>query len=210
MQIILIRHAQSKGNETNTVQGQTDQGLSDLGNKQAKALSACFKAGELQVIYSSDLNRTCETAKPTAKKLNLEIITDPDLREAHFGIWEGMSYDGVQKKYPEEYTAWHTNYFIRPPWFESFESHQKRTRKAIEKILLKHNLNDTVAVFTHGGNIKTQVGYFMKLTGEELTTFTTKNCSLTLIKFNPTKKYEEGKLIYYNKDTINIALQREL
>lgn len=210
MQIILIRHAQSKGNETNTVQGQIDQGLSDLGNKQAKALSAHFKAGELQVIYSSDLDRTCETAKPTAKKLNLEVITDPDLREAHFGIWEGMSYDGVQKKYPEEYTAWHTNYFIRPPWFESFESHQKRTRKAIEKILLKHNLNDTVAVFTHGGNIKTQVGYFMKLTGEELTTLTTKNCSLTLIKFNPTKKYEEGKLIYYNKDIINIALQREL
>lgn len=210
MQIILIRHAQSKGNETNTVQGQTDQGLSELGKSQANWLSDYFKMGDLKAIYSSDLKRTIETAKPTTKKLKLEIITDSDLREAHFGIWEGLTYNTVQEKYPKEYLAWHTNYFVRPHWFESFESHQKRTRRAIEKILLNHSMEDTVAIFTHGGNIKTQVGYFMKLTGEDLTTFTTKNCSLTLLKFNPTINYEEGKLIYYNKDVINTATQKEL
>ena len=210
MQILLIRHAQSKGNETSTVQGQTDTGLSELGKEQAKLLSEHFKTGDIKVIYTSDLERTVETAKPTAKKLNLEIITDADLREAHFGLWEGMTYKEVGEKYPGEYFAWHINYYERPSWFESFESHQKRTRRAIEKILLQHSPKDTIAVFTHGGNIKTQVGYFMKLTGINLTTFTTKNCSLTLFKFNPTTKYEEGKLIYYNKDVINIAVQREL
>lgn len=210
MEIILIRHAQSKGNETNTVQGQSDNGLSELGEKQANLLREHFNHGDLNAIYSSDLGRAIQTAKPTRDKLNIEIKTDPDLREADFGIWEGLTYDGVKEKYPKEHTDWHKNYFVRPSWFESFELHQKRIRRAIEKILTNHKPIDRVAIFTHGGSIKTQIGYFKKLNGEELAEFTTKNCSLTLIKFNPTTKYEEGKLIYYNKDVISFTTQREL
>ncbi|MBI3591305.1 MAG: histidine phosphatase family protein [Candidatus Melainabacteria bacterium] len=210
MEIILIRHGQSEGNKTSTVQGQTDTGLSELGKDQAKDLSKHFNIGDLSAVYSSDLDRAVQTAKPTADKLNLKIKTDKDLREAHFGIWEGLTYDKVKEKYPKEYNAWHANYYVRPHWFESFESHFKRTKRAIDKILLSHSLNDRIAVFTHGGSIKTQVGYFKKLSGEELTLFTTANCSLTLIKFNPTTKHEHGKLIYYNKEVLKLAVQREL
>ncbi len=210
MKLILIRHAQSKGNKENIVQGQTDEGLSELGKEQAKELSEYFQPGDITAIYSSDLGRAIQTATPTAEKLNLQIKTDPDLREAHFGIWEGLTYNEVKEKYPDEYSAWHKNYYLRPHWFESFESHQKRMQRAIRKILLENSYDSTVAVFTHGGSIKTQTGYFKKLTGEELTLFTNSNCSLTLIKYNPSTKYENGKLIYYNKEVIKIKAQREL
>ena len=210
MEIILIRHAQSKGNKTNTVQGHTDFGLSELGKEQARQLSKYFNIGDISVIYSSDLGRALETARPLAEKLKINIETDSDLREADFGIWEGLTYDEVKERYSKEHAAWHKNYYVRPPWFESFELHQKRVRRAVEKLLRIHNLNERVAVFTHGGSIKTQLGYFKKLTGEELAGFTTANCSLTLIKFNPTKKYESGNLIYYNKEVINIPAQCEL
>lgn len=210
MEIILIRHAQSKGNESSTVQGQTDRGLSGLGKKQAGELIHFFNANALNAIYSSDLGRAMETAKPLSEKLNLQIITEPDLREADFGIWEELTYNEVKEKYPQEYSAWHMNYYIRPKWFESFDSHFKRIKRAIEKILQKHSLNEKIVVFTHGGSIKTQIGYFKKLTGEELTKFTNSNCSLTLLKFNPSRKYEDGELIYYNKEVININPQNEL
>lgn len=210
MQIILIRHAQSKGNEASIVQGQADNGLSEFGKEQSKQLSEYFNIGDLSAIYSSDLGRTVQTATPTANKLNLEIKMDPDLREAGFGIWEGLTYNEVKEKHPEEYNAWHANYHVRPSWFESFESHHTRIKRAIEKILANHQLTDTVAVFTHGGSIKTQIGYFKKLSGTELTYFTNANCSLTLIKFNPSKNYKDGKLIYYNKEVIKIAVQKEL
>ena len=210
MELILIRHAQSKGNESSIVQGQTDNGLSELGKEQAKQLTEYFNPGNLNAIYSSDLTRAMQTAKPTAEKLKLDIKTDPDLREAEFGIWEGLTYNGVKEKFQEEYNAWHKNYFIRPSWFESFESHLKRIKRAIEKILQHHNLNDRVAVFTHGGSIKTQIGHYKKLTGEELTQFSNANCSLTLIKYNPSKNYEDGKLVYYNKEVIKITIQKEL
>lgn len=210
MQLILIRHAQSKGNKANIVQGQTDEGLSNLGKEQAKELSKHFQAGDITTIYSSDLGRAIQTAIPTAEKLNIEIQSDADLREAYFGIWEGLTYIEVREKYEKEYSEWHRNYFIRPPWFESFESHQQRIQRALEKILLENNYDSKVAVFTHGGSIKTQIGYFKKLSGEELTQFTNSNCSLTSINFNPTTKYENGQLIYYNKEVIKIKVEMEL
>lgn len=202
MQLILIRHAQSKGNKENIVQGQTDEGLSNLGKEQAKELQEYFQSGDITAIYSSDLGRAIQTAMPTAQKLNLEIKTDADLREAHFGIWEELTYNEVKEKYSEEYTKWHKNYYVRPHWFESFESHKKRVKRAIEKILVENSYTSKVAVFTHGGSIKTQIGFFRNLSGEELASFTNANCSLTLISFNPSVKYADGKLIYYNKDVI--------
>ena len=199
MEILLIRHAQSKGNAKNTVQGHLDEGLSDLGKEQAQKLSDCFNPGDLDAIYSSDLGRAVQTAEPIAKKLKIQIQIDPDLREADFGIWEGDTYNGVKEKYPSEYETWHKNYLDRPPWFESYDSHSLRIKSVIEKILLGQTKNDRVGVFTHGGSIKTQVGFFNKLTGEDLAKISITNCSLTLLKFNPTIKYEEGNLIYYNK-----------
>ena len=203
MQIILIRHAQSMGNATDTIQGQSDNGLSDLGKEQAKKLINYFNQNDFDAIYSSDLGRAIQTAEPTANKLNLPINLDPDFREAHFGIWEGMTYSEVTKKYPKEYTEWTNNYFIRPPWFESFQAHQDRVKRAIEKILGNHKPNDKIAVFTHGGSLKTQIGFFRNMSGEELANFLNKNCSLMLLEFNSSNCYKKGKLIYYNKDVIN-------
>lgn len=204
MEIYLIRHAQSKGNEGAIVQGQTDQGLSELGKEQAKELATCQELKKITAIYSSDLGRAIETATPLSRKLRLEIKTDPDLREAAFGIWENLTYDEVRKKFSDEYTKWHFNYFERPEWFESFESHFNRVKKAIEKILLTHEPNEKIAIVTHGGSIKTQLGYFNKLSGQELVKYSTLNCSLTLIYFNSNKNYEEGKIIYYNKETTKL------
>lgn len=199
MEILLIRHAQSNGNAKNIVQGHSCEGLSDLGKEQAKKLSSKFNTGDLDSIYSSDTKRAIQTAEPTADKLNLKINTEQDLREAGFGIWEGLTYDEVKERYPIEDNAWHKNYYIRPDWFESFDSHQLRVRSVIEKILTSHRADDKIAVFTHGGSIKTQIGYFNKLSGEDLSKISLANCSLTLLKFNPTTNYTEGKVIYYNK-----------
>lgn len=202
MQIILIRHAESKANKQNIVQGQTDRGLSEDGEKQSHKLSEALANYNISAVYSSDLGRAIQTAMPTASKLKVDIQTDPDLREADFGIWEGMTYEEVKEKYPTEYNAWLKNYFVRPHWFESYDLHLHRTRSAIERIIGKHTSNDVISVFTHGGNIKTQLGYFGNLSGKELADIRTKNCSLTAIDFNSSLNYKDGKLVYFNKEVI--------
>lgn len=209
MKVLLIRHALSKGNMANIVQGRQCMGLADLGKEQANKLSEYFNPGDINAIYSSDSPRAIQTAEPTAQKLEIEITTDPDLQEANFEVWEGLSYDEVRDKYPDEYLAWHEDFYVRPPWLESFKAHQTRIRRAITKPLSAHQPNDTIAVFTHGGSIKTQVGYFNnKLSGKDLAKLRTINCSLTLLEFNPTTNYENGKLVYYNKEVITaLSLQ---
>lgn len=202
MELLLIRHGQSRGNEESIVQGQLDSGLSEFGENQAEKLKNYFNHGDISSIYSSTLCRAIQTATPTAKKLNLEINLDSNLQEAHFGIWEGLTEHEVKEKYNKEYTDWHKDYFIRPHWFEAFDKHQSRVKKTVEKILQSHKHSDKVAVFTHGGSIKTQIGYFQKLNGKELANFSLSNCSLTLISFNHSGKYDEGKIIYYNKKVL--------
>lgn len=202
MDLLLIRHGQSKGNANDIVQGHLDEGLSELGLEQANNLSRFFNPGDLTAIYSSDLGRAKQTAEPTSKKLNLKINLDPDLREAGFGIWEGMTFAEVKENYKEEYSNWHKNYYVRPHWFESFESHQNKIRKAIEKILSSHKTEDKIAIFCHGGSIKTQVGFFKKLNGEELTKISILNCSLTGITYNSSKKYEDGTMLFHSKNVI--------
>ena len=205
MEIILIRHGQSKGNEQNIVQGQLDEGLSELGLAQAEELSNHLS--DLNAIYSSDTGRAIQTAKPTAKKLGLEINSDKDLREAYFGVWEGMTYDEVKEKYSSEYKAWNENYYDRPSWFEAFETHQNRVRKALERVLSNHKTNEKIAVFSHGGSIKTQVGFFKKLNGTELSKIRISNCSLTLISFKLHKEYKNGDLTYFSKDVVKNKAQ---
>lgn len=206
MELLLIRHGQSKGNANDIVQGHLDEGLSGLGLEQAAKLSNYFNTGDLTAIYSSDLGRAKQTAEPTSKKLGLKINLDPDLREAGFGIWEGMTFAEVKEKYKDEYSKWHENYYVRPSWFEGFDIHQNRVKKALERILASHKENERIAVFCHGGSIKTQVGFFKKLDGIELTKISISNCSLTCITFNSSTKYEDGKLTYHSKDVISLAV----
>lgn len=203
MEIFLIRHGQSLGNASGTVQGHSCQGLSPLGFNQSEALSETLKDLEISSIYSSDIGRALQTAKPTIDKLGLEVKIDPDLREAEFGIWEGMTYQGVKEKFPKEYNAWYEDYFIRPHWFESYNSHFNRIKSAIEKILSAEKSNSKVLVFTHGGSIKTQLGFFKKFSGKELVEFRTKNCSLTLLKFEDSNLYDAGEMIYFNKQVLD-------
>lgn len=51
--------------------------LTELGAKQAEALSERFKIFGLDRIYSSTSNRAMQTAKPTSEKLGLSIIPLP-------------------------------------------------------------------------------------------------------------------------------------
>ena len=52
------------------------------------------------MIFSSDLNRTIESANIIGKKLL--IINKPisEFREINLGVWEGLTLDEIEKKFP--------------------------------------------------------------------------------------------------------------
>src|SRR5262245_25504129 len=91
--ILLIRHGQSAGNAEGRFGGHSATPLSPLGQHQAELTANILSKEKISAIYSSDLFRAVETAKPLAEKLSLEIIKTEAFRERHVGVLEGLTFD---------------------------------------------------------------------------------------------------------------------
>jgi len=67
--IYLIRHAEKESAPTDS----RDPLLSDCGTLRAKSLAGFFGKVDLEAIYSTDYNRTRNTAKPTANSKGITV-----------------------------------------------------------------------------------------------------------------------------------------
>ncbi len=103
-QITLVRHGESVGNAENRFQGQADYPLSEAGRAQARALAARWQAEGVTFdhVIASPLSRALETAQIIGNALGLaNIETDPLWMERDNGKRSGMTWDEVQKHYPD-------------------------------------------------------------------------------------------------------------
>ena len=156
--VLVVRHGLSKTNKAKVFTGQFDAPLDELGHQQAKC-TADYIANTYHVdaVYSSDLSRAMDTARPTAEKLGLPIHVEPEIREIDVGYWQQISHVEAEKRYPEEYHLWQTNIgFAQCPGGESYAMMQKRCEAAFKRIA-EENDGKTVAVFTHGGALRALV-----------------------------------------------------
>lgn len=102
--VILVRHGQSDANLNLYFAGHCNPNLTELGYKQAEKFSHwVLKNYKIDKIYSSDLLRAYNTAKPTAEKLGYNIIKDINFREINAGKWEGLKFEQLLIDYPEDY-----------------------------------------------------------------------------------------------------------
>ena len=87
--VLLIRHGQSRGNAERRFGGHTATPLSARGRNQAEATARTLKSESLTAIYSSDLARAMETAKPLANMTGLTVQSTNAFRERDVGVMEG-------------------------------------------------------------------------------------------------------------------------
>ena len=71
--IYLVRHADKVSEET-------DSPLSDAGRVRAKCLAKTLEDAQVQQIFTSDLQRTQQTAAPLAEKVHLKPVAIPIAR----------------------------------------------------------------------------------------------------------------------------------
>ena len=169
--IYLIRHGETEGAETKRYKGHINVPLSEKGIRQmervAEYLSAevrkrgsaevtselpDFRASELSAIYTSDLSRAVKSAELIAEPHGLKPVIMPELRERNFGIWEGMTFDEIKGKYPEEFVAWTGNPLkFSPMQGESTIEVRDRAVRALEKILNQNTDNPSIPPLIKGG-----------------------------------------------------------
>jgi broad specificity phosphatase PhoE len=101
MDLVCARHGRTSWNAARRFQGQTDIPLDDEGRAQAQALALHLRAETFDRAVASDLTRARTTAEAICAGRDLELSFDPDLREMHFGVWEGLTWDEVVERWPE-------------------------------------------------------------------------------------------------------------
>lgn len=158
--LILVRHGQSEANLLGIGAGQLDYPLTELGRAQAEAVADALTEREsIDRIYSSDLRRAIDTAKPTAERLGLPIQTDRRLREIDTGEWAGLSFTVRAERFPEEVRRLREDYsHMRFPGGEAIPEVYRRVVCCITEIL-ERNDGKCILITAHAGSLRTFAAY---------------------------------------------------
>ena len=158
--LILIRHGETSWNLQKRYLGRADIGLNDKGIKQARSLGRRLGKEKIHKVYSSDARRALKFAGIAFK--GLTITKAPGLKEMDFGIFEGMTYEQIMRKYPEIYSNWLRSPFKTViPEGEDLNDFRKRVMKIFKKIIAL-NRNKTFVIVTHAGPIRVIIGDILK------------------------------------------------
>ena len=149
--IIAIRHGETDWNVATRIQGHTDIPLNDQGRWQAERLAEALADEPLDAVYASDLGRAYETARAFAEPKGLAVGTEIGLRERLFGSFEGMSFDEIEQRWPDQALRWRK----RDPAFgpeggETLSAFYERVVATVRGLALRH-AGQSIAVVSHGG-----------------------------------------------------------
>lgn len=166
--LIIVRHAEAVGNIIREFHGWTDSGITEKGHIQAKQVAERLKDVPIDVIYSSSLKRTIQTAMYIAEAKGLPIIRRDDLKEINGGLWEGMAWSDIAKTYPKEYEIWEEKPHIHQmPEGESMEEFQQRLVNAVSDIINRER-GRNVCIVTHGTAIRALMCWFLDCSLEDV------------------------------------------
>jgi len=150
MKLLLAKHAETEENRRGVLQGWLPGQLSAEGRRQAGLLAERLKDVAINAIYTSDLHRSCETARTVASyHPNIPVTPERRLRARGLGEFEGK---------PKNDAAWSAlsgDYFTnRPNGGESLFEVLNNLRPFYRTLLAKHS-EDVVFVVGHGEGICT-------------------------------------------------------
>lgn len=212
VKFIIIRHGYSQFNKEERFTGQLDIPLDDLGVIQAK-LTADYIVQNFRIdaIYSSNLSRAINTAKPISEVLKLPIHLDEGLMEMYAGCWQGMLVEDIKKQYPKEFELWATDEGLaRCGDGESTEELIERCKKTFHKIA-EENEGKTILISTHGGVVSAiHCGWLQIPLAEMKNLPHVANASVTVAEYNTQKKTAKFLQIGYHEHLKECAIKPPL
>ena len=147
----MVRHGETQWNVEARVQGQGNSPLTAAGLAQAEAIAERLAAEHFDVLVASDLGRAMQTAQAIARRCGRGILPDPRLRERDFGAGEGMSYEEIDRAWPDVFTRQReTDPDAAIPGGETRRQFHHRVQDAFAALAREHE-GKRVAVVAHGG-----------------------------------------------------------
>lgn len=165
MRLYLIRHGETALNKRGCYYGKTDAILSEKGISQAEYLRGLFKEISFDYIVASPLVRAYNTAQIVMGERKQDIFGDSRLMEQDFGIFEGMTYEEIDRKYPEELKSWNAQFSTyRIPEGESFQEVRGRVEAFLEDIPSgRETKGESMLIAAHKGTLGHLLAAMLKL-----------------------------------------------
>ncbi len=178
----LIRHCESVGNRDGILQGHADLALSERGREQAGRLAARLTGQRFAALYSSDLIRAQETARPIGAAIGLTPTAERRLREVDVGEWNGLTLEQIKARFPAEWQAWRT----RPPDLrrgggETYREAAARMHGLLDGLARAH-LGERILVVTHGTVIQLALGVTARMDFSQVWRLRVANGSITRVR----------------------------
>jgi broad specificity phosphatase PhoE len=151
--ILLWRHAPTASNLGGVVQGTLDVGLDDFGIARARwaadeivaahaepvtlrgePVTPREVAGSPLRVFSSPLRRAVQTAQALTEVIGGDIVVDDAFRQRSYGSWEGLTWEQIEREWPEEFARREEGLDPRIPGWDGQEAVARRVLEGLERI----------------------------------------------------------------------------
>ena len=181
MDIYLIRHGESTGNQHGQFLGWADHPLSAQGERQAEALAYRLKPLGPMPVFCSDLLRARMTAECIAAAWHGAVMADARWREMHCGEFEGQPWsilmDNVQLSCAFEEDPLTTSY----PGGESLAMMMTRVHEAFSEMCARED--DRLLLVSHGGPLQVVLAQILEIPPRRFWTFTLNHGGITRLRW---------------------------
>ncbi len=190
--LVLVRHGVTEhtaGKRFSGGLGGRNPGLTEEGRAQIRATADWLSplAEAIDVVVSSPVRRTQESAEILAARLGKDFATDDGIAEMEFGTWEGLTFEEVRTSYPDDLDSWLGSLDATPGGGESFRAVEKRVLATLDHLLAAH-AGSTALLVSHVTPIKVIVAQALGAPLESVYRMELTPASVSVVSF-----YSDGR-----------------
>jgi broad specificity phosphatase PhoE/ribonuclease HI len=185
--LVLVRHGLTPHTVEKRFSGglaSSNPGLSDDGRAQIREVADWLTplAETVEVIVSSPVRRTRESAEILAERLGLPVVDEPGFAETEFGTWDGLTFAEVAERDQAGLDAWLGSVDVAPGGGESLREVEKRVLSGLQQVLDEHH-GRTVVVVSHVTPIKMLVAHAVNAPLDSVYRMELTPASVTVVSF---------------------------
>ena len=158
--ITFIRHGATINTEENRFfDDESYPAINANGREEIEKIAEWVKNKGLKIdkIYSSSALRTVQSTRILSERCNCDFEIIPNLNSRKVGVWSGLSFAEIDKKYPKLKEKYHEdpeNFY--PEGGEPAGEYNKKVADIINNIIEK-NLHKRLIIVTHGEVIQAAI-----------------------------------------------------
>jgi len=187
MIVLILRHGQTEADLLQVHEGRADFQMTETGHQQAERM-AQFIASNFNpdIVISSTMTRTKQTAEHIVKTLSTEVVYDQRLVEWNNGVLAGLKREEALKKYPMPPNGRPLTEAIKEG--ESELAFRHRVEEAIYEILENYKECNQVLLISHAGTISHLLNVLLNHSITDGMIFPTSDLGLHCIELKDNKK----------------------